>query len=108
MPSEFEHIKFLVDRMAVALKPLKIYLFGSFAEGTATAESDYDFYIVMPDSDKRHLLDLMTEAQRALRHQKRCPVDVIVNRQAAFEAAKTSALSIENVIAHKGILLYGN
>ena len=29
------------------LSPLKVFLFGSFAEGTYTDDSDYDFYIVV-------------------------------------------------------------
>ena len=31
------------------LSPLKVFLFGSFAEGTYTDDSDYDFYIVVND-----------------------------------------------------------
>ena len=61
----------------------------------------------MPDDDKRNLLDLMSDAQRSLRHKKKRPVDVLVNRLGTFERLKESPLSVENDVARKGVLLYG-
>lgn len=51
------------------LKPLKIYLFGSFANGTYTEESDFDFYIIVSDEVKE-LKDLTTQAYRSIRKIK--------------------------------------
>ena len=104
---DYEHIDFLASLIAKKLNPLKIYLFGSFAEGKNREHSDYDFYVIMPDDDKRNLLDLMSDAQRSLRHKKKRPVDVLVNRLGTFERLKESPLSVENDVARKGVLLYG-
>lgn len=104
---EYDHIKDLAAIIAKKLQPLKIYLFGSFAEGRNQADSDYDFYIVMPDSDTRNPLDLMTEAQRSLRHRKKRPVDVLVGKQSRFEKLKNAGITVESDIAKKGVVIYG-
>lgn len=47
-----EGIRELADRFVSELSPLKVYLFGSFAEGRENENSDYDFYVVVSDSEK--------------------------------------------------------
>ena len=37
----------LKDKFVECLSPIKIYLFGSFAEGKQNENSDFDFYIVL-------------------------------------------------------------
>ena len=43
---EIEQIK---DVFVETISPVKIYLFGSFADGTSQDDSDYDCYIVVKD-----------------------------------------------------------
>ena len=50
--SEIEKIRDII----VATIPLeKLYLFGSYAYGTPNEDSDYDFYMVVPDGSVRPL-----------------------------------------------------
>ena len=37
------------ERFISELSPIKIYLFGSFSNGTANDDSDFDFYIIVND-----------------------------------------------------------
>ena len=37
------------NQLVAQLTPVSVYLFGSFATGTQTEESDLDFYIVVED-----------------------------------------------------------
>ena len=104
---EYDHINFLVSLIAKKLNPLKIYLFGSFAEGKNKKDSDYDFYVIVPDDNTRNLLDLMTDAQRSVRHVKQRPVDVLVNNKESFERLKNSPACVESEVEKKGIVLYG-
>ena len=104
---EYEHITHLASLIAQRLKPLKVYLFGSFAEGRNTADSDYDFYVVVPDSDQRNTLDLITEAQRSLRHRKNRPVDVLVGTQSHFDRLKNVGITVESEVARNGVVVYG-
>jgi len=103
MPTaEIENLK---NQFINQLDPLKIYLFGSYATGTYTDESDLDFYIVVNDENV-DLADLTTQAYRAIRKIKTRPVDIIVGTHSRFETRKAMP-SIENIVYEKGVLLYG-
>ena len=105
--NEYANIHFLANMMAKNLNPLKIYLFGSFADNRETITSDYDFYIIIPDTDHRNLIDLITEAQRCIRHKKNRPVDILINRVSDFERLKFINQTVEKDVAERGILIYG-
>ena len=99
-----EEIEELKEQFISQLKSLKIYLFGSFANGTYTEESDFDFYIIVSDEVKE-LKDLNTQAYRSIRKIKKRPVDIIIGTESTFENKKNSP-SVENKVMKKGILLY--
>ena len=99
--NEIEELK---EQFISQLKPLKIYLFGSFADGTYTEESDFDFYIIVSDEVKK-LKDLTTQAYRSIRKIKKRPVDIIIGTESTFENKKNSP-SVENEVIKSGILLY--
>ena len=42
----------IVSRLSRVFRPESVYLFGSRARGTATADSDYDVLLVVPSSDE--------------------------------------------------------
>lgn len=99
--NEIEELK---EQFISQLKPLKIYLFGSFANGTYTEESDFDFYIIVSDEVKE-LKDLTTQAYRSIRKIKKRSVDIIIGTESIFENKKNSP-SVENEVMRNGILLY--
>lgn len=86
------------------LLPVRIYLFGSYADNTFTDKSDLDFYIVIDDK-AADLAAETTKAYKAIRHIKRRPVDIIVGTLGKFEERKTKP-TIENEVYKKGILIY--
>ena len=86
--NEIEELK---EQFVSQLMPLKIYLFGSFANDTYTEESDFDFYIIVNDEIK-NLKDLTTQAYRSIRKIKKRPVDIIVGTENTFENKKISHL----------------
>lgn len=100
--TEIERIK---DMFIRKLSPLKIYLFGSFADGTANDDSDFDFYIVVKDGTE-NLIDLTAEAYKSIRDIRSRSVDIIIGTESRFENRK-STMSIENEVMKKGVLLYG-
>ncbi len=102
----FDEIEELKNAFVKDLLPEKVYLFGSFAEGRANEESDYDFYIVVNDSEK-DMLRLTTRAYKAIRDKQYRPVDIIINTSKTFEERKKRASSVESEVAKKGVLLYG-
>ena len=101
-----QEIDILTKRLIEELKPLQIYLFGSYAAGTETAGSDYDFYLVVND-DAGNIADLTAEAYRAIRNERSRSVDIIIGTRSRFESRKGRP-SLENEVMEKGILLYAS
>ena len=86
------------------LFPIQIYLFGSYANGTYTDNSDLDFYIIVRD-EISDLAEETTKAYKAIRKIKQRPVDIVVGTKSRFEALKKFP-SVENEVYRKGVLLY--
>ena len=94
----------LKDCFIRQLSPLKVYLFGSFANGTFNEDSDFDFYIIVDDQET-DLIELMRQAYKAVRNVKKRPVDILIGTSSKFEERKHQ-LSVENEVYQKGVLLY--
>lgn len=103
--AEFAEIKKLSGLIAEAVKPQKIYLFGSFVRGEQNYHSDYDFYVVVDDDADTN--DLTLKAYRAIRGQRKRPVDVLVGTRHKFEEGKTNAWAVERDIVKEGVMVYG-
>ena len=97
-------IRELTSHFVEQLLPIKVYLFGSFADSTYTNESDFDFYIVVRDSVSDIPAET-TKAYKSIRIVKQRPVDIIVGTVSRFEARKEIP-SVENEVYRKGVLLY--
>ena len=67
-----QDIKRYCDAIAVAFKPEKIILFGSYAYGEPNEDSDVDVLVVMPES-RRRLRDV------GLRVRQKVPADFPVD-----------------------------
>ena len=100
-----DEISALKDCFVEALDPIRVYLFGSYAYGAPTEDSDFDFYIIVDDS-RTDTLDLMSRAYSACSEIKQHPVDILVGTKSHFEDRRHRP-TIENEIYHKGVLLYG-
>lgn len=64
-----------------------------------------DFYIIVDDS-QTNMNKLTAEAYKSIRHKQKRAVDIVVNTQSRFESRKNIP-SLENEVAEKGVLLYG-
>lgn len=99
--NEIEELK---NQFISQLMPVSIYLFGSYATGAYTENSDLDFYIVVRDNVS-DLAMLTTQAYRSIRRVKKHPVDIIVGTKSRFENRKMIP-SLEKEVYEKGVLLY--
>ena len=93
-----------VRRLVDALRPERIYLFGSRARGDSGEDSDYDFMVVVPDSDlpphRRAQL-----AHLALR-DVRLAADILVWTRQEFDRFLPVVGSLAATILREGRLLY--
>ena len=100
-----KEMKTIVEGILKTVPAVSIYLFGSYASGTYNDDSDIDIYVVVPDIDI-DLVDLRGDIRMNLRNKKTMPIDLLVGKASVFNRRK-QGLTLENVIARDGVLLYG-
>jgi predicted nucleotidyltransferase len=98
-----------INRIIVAIKEAvqseEIYLFGSFAYGTPNDDSDYDFFIVLPN-DSIKPIDAIQRARRAVRQSNIwSPIDIIADYKSRFDE-RSKLNTIERKIVRDGVKLY--
>ena len=81
-----------------------IYLFGSYARGTANANSDIDICVVI--DDKAEYDDTNIKMQGAFCDNGIYPADLLVYHQKEFREAQKNR-GIQYVAKNYGVLLYG-
>ena len=99
-----EQLDAAVRRLVAALRPERIYLFGSRARGDADQDSDFDFLIVVsevvgsPYRLHRRAYDVLWGLGAA--------VDVLVVSRARFERQRGVVASLPATVEREGRLLY--
>ena len=102
-----DEIREMTRRFVEALHPVKIILFGSYAKDTYRDDSDYDFYIIMPDDTKQNMLDVGVAAYTAIDDMyERKAVDILTNTQERFNYRKDQP-TMERIVEREGVVLYG-
>jgi uncharacterized protein len=99
-----EQLALIVERLVLAVRPEKIFLFGSQASGEANDFSDIDILVVVPDSDASPR-QTYAAAEESLRGTL-LPVEMVICSHSAFEKQKDWICSIPNIVLKKGRLLY--
>ncbi|MBZ0253819.1 MAG: nucleotidyltransferase domain-containing protein [Candidatus Methylomirabilis sp.] len=107
-PARFTHdpraaIAEMVRRIVARFDPEKIVLFGSYARGEATAESDVDLLVVRPvEGSRREKAVQVENAMTGIR----MPTDIVVITPAQASAETARAGSIVGLALREGKVLY--
>lgn len=99
---QMREIQRYCDAIAAAFKPRKIILFGSYAYGNPTADSDVDVMVVMPK--KRYRRDLGWRMR--LKVPAGFPVDVLVEPDDKLDRRIADRESFILDITEKGKVMY--
>ena len=102
-PTAINNIK---DEILNTVEVSKIYLFGSYARGTQTAQSDYDFFVVIPNGSIRPIEAMQKIYCSLAKYPMPVPMDILASYEKDFEERKKLPSSIEQTIQKEGILLY--
>jgi len=94
----------LKERIASAMNPEKIYLFGSYAENRATDDSDVDLVVVMESELTPHRRNV---ALKRLFPRRSFSLDAFVYTPLEFARYKDIPGTIVYNATHHGKLLYG-
>lgn len=96
-------IQQLVKEIARGYQPEKIYLFGSYANGSPTYDSDIDLFIVKNTSKRRN--ERTVEVVAAIKDYISA-MDIIVYTPQELEIAMTQFMNIGKIAVTTGKLLY--
>lgn len=97
-----EQIRAVAGQIVRQFYPRKVILFGSFAYGHPTEDSDVDLLVIL-DRERVTLHDVATISQ-AIDHP--FPLDIIVQSSARWEADLREGASFAREISEKGKVLY--
>jgi uncharacterized protein len=93
-PVTEEVLQAVAERIAESLRPEKIILFGSYARGTPTSDSDVDLLVIMETDAPRTQRYL---AVSRLLYPRPFPVDILVKTPGEIERA----LEIGDIFIHE-------
>ena len=96
----------IVNNILSSASVSEIYLFGSFADGAERDDSDFDFYVVIPDNGMRER-EVNWAIRKGLVGRQTRGIDMLVGTQSKFDRRKNYIYSIENEVINTGVKLYG-
>ncbi|MBC8449621.1 MAG: nucleotidyltransferase domain-containing protein [Chloroflexi bacterium] len=96
-------LKALLQTLIERVRPEKVVLFGSHADGTATPQSDVDLLVILESDLRRDRRQEMIS--RALR-PRRVPVDILAYTPAEMEACMANPTSFVRHILTTGKTVY--
>lgn len=99
-----EYLERLTELLATQADPERIYLFGSWARGNETEDSDIDLLIVKKTALPRY--ERARELGMLIPHRK-YPLDLLVYSPEEFEELKDVVGTIPYEVVQEGVLLYG-
>ena len=99
-----EVIQQMAALIAQNFHPEKIILFGSYARGEATVNSDVDLMVIMKNPSPRP--DRAVPIIRLIHEHINEPLDIIVRSPEGFDAWSQSPFSLSNQVIKEGKVLY--
>ncbi|MBU4075702.1 MAG: nucleotidyltransferase domain-containing protein [Euryarchaeota archaeon] len=103
-PITVELIQEIKNRIISGVHPEKIVLFGSYAYGTPTKDSDLDLLVIMPSEEPMHKRVFKI---RKLLRDFRIPKDIIVYTPQEVEKWKEASTAFITSIIRTGKVIYG-
>jgi uncharacterized protein len=95
----------MVRRLVAEFQPEKIILFGSRAWGNSDEDSDFDLFVIVPESNERQI-ERMQRAHHCLRGVGES-VDILVKTHAEADRYRHVRASLEYKVFAEGKVLYG-
>lgn len=84
----------------------EIILFGSYAKGNATEESDIDLCVLLENGNYKKR-DILKKIRKSLMVDYKYPLDLLLYTVDEFRERSELNITFENEIREKGIKVYG-
>lgn len=100
-----EKVDFAVKAAVEVVHPSRVFVFGSWARGEATPDSDLDMAILVPEEKRDKIPELRRQLNRKL-EPIRMSIDLVLVTEDYFSRFLSSINSIYYKIANEGKLVY--
>lgn len=100
-----DYLSRIVDSIKATVPTEAVYVFGSYARGEETRESDLDLYVVTSDDAESRFVRAGRVARALL--WMGMPKDVLLGSSERFASRKSSLADIECTVAREGVKVYG-
>lgn len=91
----------ILEALKKEFNPLRVFLFGSRVGGECTPDSDYDFVVVVKETDKTRI-ENMRRARALIREVAQVSADVFVYDQNEFDEYKDELSSVPETALNIG------
>jgi predicted nucleotidyltransferase len=100
-----EKVDLAIKKAIEVARPSRVFVFGSWARGDATPDSDLDLAVLLPEERRSEIPELRREINRKL-EAIRMSVDLVLVTEDYFSQFLSSVNSLYYKIAHQGKLMY--
>jgi predicted nucleotidyltransferase len=100
-----QEIKNITEAISLAVPAERIYLFGSYAYGKPSENSDYDLFVVIPDGSLRPLEAALLARRSLSSLDRKTPVDILADYRSRFDERKQFN-TLERKVWREGVVLY--
>src|ERR1035438_8072229 len=100
-----EKVDLAVKAAIEVAQPSRVFIFGSWARGEATTDSDLDLAVLVPEERKSEIPELRRQINRQL-EPIRMSIDLILVSEESFSKFRASINSLYYKIANQGKLIY--
>ena len=100
-----EKVDLAVKAAIEVAQPSRVFIFGSWARGEATTDSDLDLAVLVPEERKSEIPELRRQINRQL-EPIRMSIDLILVSEEYFSKFRSSINSLYYKIANQGKLIY--
>jgi predicted nucleotidyltransferase len=96
-----QKVSLILEALKKEFNPLRVFLFGSQATGNSNSESDYDFVVVVKETNKTRI-ENMRRARAIAREVANVSADVFVYDQTEFDEYKNELSSVPETALNIG------
>lgn len=96
-----QNVDLIKETLKQEYKPLRLFLFGSQAEGTSNKSSDYDFVMVVSDPKKSNT-DEMSKARSLIFKNHSISADIFIYSEKEFNEWQSEFNSIPETALNTG------
>ena len=96
-----QKLEIILEALKKEFNPCRVFLFGSRTSGNSRVDSDYDFVVVVKETEKTRI-ENMRKARSLIREIAQVSADVFVYDQKEFDTYKSELSSVPETALNTG------